>query len=128
MAARLFRFAKSHFPSIHALALYLATLLSEIPVIFTRMLLTLAVAAIVLLIKNGDPGGAEGYTELALIPTAWAIFALITPLGGGWWWRANMGGRQPSERERAAYESALELLRRRGDGPLREPSGWVAFD
>lgn len=128
MAGRLFRFAKSHFPSINALALYLATLLSELPVIFTRMLLLLAVAAIVLLLKGDDVGRAEGYVELALIPTGWAIFALITPLGGGWWWRTNMGGREPSERERAAYESALELLRRRGGMSVREPSGWFVMD
>jgi hypothetical protein len=119
MAGRVLRFAKSHFPSINALALYLATLVSELPVIFTRMFLTLAAAAIVLLLKGDDVGGAPGYVDLALIPTGWAIFALATPLGGGWWWRANMGGREPSERDRAADASALDILRRRGGSSLR---------
>jgi Zn-dependent protease with chaperone function len=128
MAGRLFRFAKSHFPSIPALALYLATVLSEFPVIFVRMLLTLALAAIVLLLKGDGAGGAEGYVELALIPTAWAIFALITPFGGGWWWRQNMGGREPSERERAIYRSALALLRPRGGISVREPGSWFVLD
>jgi Zn-dependent protease with chaperone function len=119
---------KTHFPSIPALALYVATLLCELPVIFTRMLLTLALAAIVLLLKNGDPGGAESYTELALVPTGWAIFALITPFGGGWWWRSRMGGREPSERERSAYEAAVQELRVRSSEPIREPRSWFVFD
>ena len=118
----------SYFPSIPALALYLATLVSEVPVIFMRMLLTIAVAAIVLLLKEGSAGGAMGYAELALIPTGWAIFALLTPVGGGWWWRSNMGGREPSEREQSAYEAALEELREQADTPLQEPSGWFVLD
>ena len=85
-------------PSIPTLALYAAMLVAEAPVIFTRMLVTLVVAAIVLLVKGESLGGAEGLAELALIPTGWSIFALLTPFGGGWWWRANMGGRDPSER------------------------------
>ncbi len=118
----------SYFPSIPALALYLATLVSEVPVIFMRMLLTIAVAAIVLLLKEGSASGAMGYAELALIPTGWAIFALLTPVGGGWWWRTNMGGRDPSEREQSAYEAALEELREQADEPLQEPSGWFVLD
>src|SRR5262249_10591909 len=50
------------------------------------------------------------------------------PFGGGWWWRTNMGGRDPSERERAAYRSALALLRGGGAVSLREPSGWFVLD
>ena len=111
-------------PSIPTLALYAATLVAEVPVIFTRMLLTLVVAAIVLLIKGESLGGAEGLAELALIPTGWSIFALLTPFGGGWWWRANMGGRDPSERERAAYQDAVQLLQAYAAEPLRLPSVW----
>jgi hypothetical protein len=51
-------------PSIPTLALYAATLVTEVPVIFTRMLITFAVAAIVLLIKGESPGGAQGLAEL----------------------------------------------------------------
>jgi hypothetical protein len=115
-------------PSIPAFALYAGTLLVEAPVIFTRMLLTLAAAAIVLLIKGESPGGAEALAELALIPTSWAIFALLTPFGGGWWWRANMGGRDPSERERVAYHDAIQLLQAYATEPLRLPSRWFVVD
>jgi hypothetical protein len=86
-------------PSIPTLALYAATLLAEFPVMLVRMLLTVAVAAIVLLVKDHSLHGAGGYMKLWLIPTGWAGLALITPFGGGWWWRQNMGGREPSERE-----------------------------
>jgi hypothetical protein len=116
------------FPSVPALALYGASLVAEVPVIFARMLVTLAVAAFVLLVKEGSPDGAEGLAELGLIPTAWSIFALITPLGGGWWWRTNMGGREPSERERTAYQDALDLLRHNAGEPVRAPSGWFVID
>jgi Zn-dependent protease with chaperone function len=115
-------------PSIPTLALYAATLLAEAPVIFTRMLLTLAAAAIVLLIKGESPDGANSLAELALIPTGWAIFALVTPFGGGWWWRATMGGRDPSERERAAYDDAIQLLQAYASEPLRLPNLWFVVD
>jgi Zn-dependent protease with chaperone function len=115
-------------PSIPTLALYAATLVAEVPVIFTRMLITLAVAAVVLLIKGDSLPGAEGYVELALIPTGWAIFALVTPLGGGRWWRANIGGREPSERERAAYHDALQVLHANSSLPLRLPGLWFVID
>jgi Zn-dependent protease with chaperone function len=117
-----------YFPSVPALALYAATLLCELPVLLVRMLLTLAVAAIVLLIKEGSPDGAEGLAQLALIPTGWAIFALITPLSGGVWWRTNMGGRPPSERERVAYEEALQELRGQAEVPFQEPGRWFVLD
>ncbi len=115
-------------PSIPTLALYVATLVAEAPVIFTRMLLTFAVAAIVLLIKGEPPGGAESLAEVALIPTGWAILALLTPFGGGWWWRANMGGRPPSERERAAYQDAIQLLQAYAAEPLWLPRLWFVTD
>jgi Zn-dependent protease with chaperone function len=115
-------------PSIPTLALYTATLVAEVPVIFTRMFLTLAAAAVVLLIKGQDPRGAESLMELALIPTGWAILALATPFGGGWWWRANMGGRDPSEREQAAYNDALQVLQAHASLPLRLPSLWFVTD
>jgi len=89
---------------------------------------TYVVALLVLLLKGDPTGGAEGLAELALIPTAWSLFALITPLGGGWWWRTNMGGREPSERERSAYCDALELLSGHASHTLREPSGWFVID
>jgi Zn-dependent protease with chaperone function len=116
-------------PSIPTLALYAATVVAELPVMLGRMLVVFAVAVVVLLVKGHfPPVGAEGYAELAVIPTGWAIFALITPLGGGWWWRTNLGGREPSERERAAYHEAIQLLLANSSTPLRLPSTWFVLD
>ncbi len=114
--------------SLPVLALYAATLLLETPVIFARWLLTLAGAAVLLLVLHHSVAGAAGLAPLALIPTVWSILALITPFGGGWWWRQNLGGREPSQRERVAYQDALELLRHRTPMLLREPSGWFVLD
>lgn len=114
--------------SLPVLALYAATILLEAPVIFARWLLTLAGAALVLLVLHHSVTGAAGLAPLALIPTAWSIVALITPFGGGWWWRQNLGGREPSERERIAYQDALELLRHRTSFLLRESSSWFVLD
>jgi hypothetical protein len=107
---------------------YAATLVAEVPVVFARMLLTLAVTAVVLLLKGESPQAAEGLVELALIPTGWAVLALITPFGGGWRWRANMGGRDPSERERTAHRDALDLLLHHATQPVRLPSIWFVID
>jgi Zn-dependent protease with chaperone function len=84
--------------------------------------------AVFFLVEGKSPLEAESLVELALIPTGWAIFALITPLGGGWWWLNNMGGRDPSEREQAAYDDALQLLQANADMQLRLPSLWFVTD
>jgi Zn-dependent protease with chaperone function len=115
-------------PSPPALALYAATLVAEVPVIFTRMLLTLAGTALLLLVTGGKPGNAAGWVDLGLLPTAWSVLALVTPFGGGLWWEMNMGGRDPSEREQQAYNDALQLLRHHTIEPLCEPSGWFVID
>jgi Zn-dependent protease with chaperone function len=115
-------------PSIPILALYAATILTELPVIFARMCITFAVAAIVLLTRGESIVAAERYVEFAVVPTLWSIFALITPLGGGWWWLNNMGGREPSERERTAYHDALQLLQAQSSLPLRLPGMWFVTD
>jgi hypothetical protein len=115
-------------PSIPTLALYAATLVAEVPVIFARILVTFAVATLVLLIKGEPLSGAESLAELALIPTGWSILALITPYGGGWWWLTNMGGRQPSEREQAVYDDAIQLLQANSVLPLRLPGLWFVVD
>jgi Zn-dependent protease with chaperone function len=119
---------KLRLPSIPTLALYAASLVAEVPVIFARMLLTFAAIAIFLLIEGKSPLGAESLAELALIPTGWSILALITPFGGGWWWLNNMGGRQPSEREQTAYQDALQVLQAHAAMPLRLPSLWFVVD
>jgi Zn-dependent protease with chaperone function len=115
-------------PSFPALALYAVTLAAEVPVIFTRMLITLIVAVLVLLLSGHSTHDVNGLADLGLIPTVWAIFALITPTGGGWWWRQNMGGRPPSEREQLAYEDAVEVLQKNTGEGLREPASWFVID
>jgi hypothetical protein len=106
-------------PSIPTLSLCAATLVAEAPVVFARTLLTLAVAALLLLSRGEELSGAEAFVELALIPTAWSILALLTPFGGGWWWAQNLGGREPSEREQAAYHDAVQLLQANAEESLR---------
>jgi Zn-dependent protease with chaperone function len=103
-------------------------LIREIPVIFTRMLIALVVVVLGLLITGNHVGDANPYLNLGLIPTAWAILALISPLGGGWWWRQNLGGRQPTAEERGAYEEALASLSQRAIRPLPKPAGWFVLD
>jgi Zn-dependent protease with chaperone function len=119
---------RAQITSIPALALYAATLVAEVPVILTRMLVFLLAVVLFKLLKDGSASGAEGLIDLALIPTAWSILALITPFGGGWWWRQKMGGREPSERERLAYQDALELLRQHTNEPLHLPGSWFVID
>jgi Zn-dependent protease with chaperone function len=115
-------------PSIPTLALYAATVLLELPVIFARMLVVILATVVVQLIKTRSLAGVGAHVDLAWIPTAWSAIALITPLGGGWWWRQNMGGRDPSDREQGAYEDALELLAQHSALPLRLPSTWFVID
>jgi Zn-dependent protease with chaperone function len=92
-------------------------------------MLVFLVAVVLFKLVNGESvSGAESLIDLALIPTGWSILALATPFGGGWWWRQNMGGREPSERERLAYQDALELLRHHSNEPLREPGSWFVID
>lgn len=115
-------------PSVPALALYLATVLAEIPAIFTRMLIALVLVVLVLLITGNHVGNANPYLNLGLIPTAWALLALISPLGGGWWWRQNLGGRRPTPEERVACERAFVSLPERAARPLPRPATWFVVD
>ena len=116
-------------PSPSTLAFYVATLVAEVPVIIARVVLTFAVLLLVLLIKGEPLGGAGGLAEIALIPTGWSVLALMTPFGGGWWWAQNMGGRDPSQRERLAYQDAIEHLQAQATGePLRLPGFWFVLD
>jgi Zn-dependent protease with chaperone function len=114
--------------SLPVLALYAATLLIETPVILVRWLLAFLAAALVSLVLHHSAAGAAGLAQYVWLCSAWSLLALITPFGGGWWWKQNLGGREPSERERRAYSDALDLLRHHTLTPLREPSGWFVLD
>jgi Zn-dependent protease with chaperone function len=115
-------------PSPSTLCLYAATLVAEVPVLIARLILAFMAVALVRLVKWESPSGAESLAELAWIPTAWSVFALVTPLGGGWWWAQNMGARKPSERERAAYQDAIDLLQAHSPAPLRLAGSWFVLD
>ena len=116
-------------PSLPALLLYVLTFVMEVPVILVRMVIAWVLLGLVLLLSGHSTASALSLASyLALIPTAWSLVALVTPLGGGWWWRANLGGRKPSEREQSAYRDAIELLQAHTDGRLPVPSGWFVLD
>jgi Zn-dependent protease with chaperone function len=113
---------------VPVLALYAATLIAELPVLMVRWLLALTCTTLLMLLLHHSTSGAQGLAQLVFIPTAWSVLALITPFGGGWWWRQNLGGREPSQREQTAYYDALELLRAHTPVALREPSSWFVLD
>jgi Zn-dependent protease with chaperone function len=56
------------------------------------------------------------------------MLALVTPMGSGWWWRQHAGGREPSQRERLAYEDAIEHLQAHSPEPLHLPGSWFVVD
>jgi Zn-dependent protease with chaperone function len=115
-------------PSVNAMALFAATLLAELPVVFVRMLFAILAGAAVVVVKTHSLHGAGHDAKYAFVVTAWSVFALITPVGGGWWWRQHMGGRDPSERAQIAYQDAIELLQHQSQQPLRLPSSWFVVD
>jgi len=115
-------------PSFPSLALYFLTFAVEVPVIALRMLIAFVLATLALFLAGHSTTSAASLGCLALIPTAWSLIALITPFGGGWWWRQNLGGRNPSEREQLAYRDAIELLQAHAGQALPVPSGWFVLD
>jgi Zn-dependent protease with chaperone function len=113
--------------SLGSLVMYALALVAELPVILARFLLT-TVAAIVVLELQGHPNGNPSWAQLALIPTAWSMLAMLTPVGSAWWWRTRAGGRDPSTREQVAYDDAVELLQAHSTRPLALPARWFVLD
>lgn len=113
--------------SLSSLCMFTLALLSELPVLFVRVVtLTLAVA-IFDSIEGRSSNGPE-WLWVGSLPTLWAIFALVTPLGSGWWWKQRSGGRSPSARERLAYDDAIDLLQSNSDTQLSLPRKWFVID
>jgi Zn-dependent protease with chaperone function len=110
------------------LYLYVLTLVGEIPVIFVRWFLWFAILNLVELAVSGHFVDVGNWSLLALIPTAWSVLSVAGVWGGGWWWAQGMGGREPSERERAAYEEAISTLKEHGGAPIAEPTSWFVLD
>ncbi len=114
--------------SLPSMILYSLTLAAELPVLAVRFLIMLATATAVLELA-GEPAASAGtWTDLALLPFAWSIIALITPAGSGWWWRQHAGGRAPSRREREAYLDAIDYLQAQTLAPLPLPKSWFVID
>ncbi len=110
-------------------ALYLLTLVFEVPGALARVIIVVPPVAAVLAV-TGQPIEPAltiiGYSA-ALFPLLWSVLALIYPLGTGWLWRASSGGREPSARERWVYEDAIAMLVAENPG-LRPPRHWFVLD
>jgi hypothetical protein len=63
---------------------------------------------------------------IAFAPLAISIATLVLPVGG-WWFEQQTGGRQPSERERIAFDYAFAELTKADPG-LRPPRRWFVTD
>ncbi len=113
--------------SLDSLIMFALALISELPVLFVRVFtVTLTIGIIETL--NGDSDYGPKWMWVGTIPTLWAMFALITPIGSGWWWKQRSGGREPSARERLAYHDAIEQLQSKSQQPLPLPRGWFVID
>jgi hypothetical protein len=113
--------------SLDSLCMFALALTSELPVLFVRVvMLTLTIAIFDSI--DGHSGHGLEWLWVAYLPTLWAIFALIAPLGCGWWWKQRSGGRSPSARERLAYNDAIDLLQSNSNTPLTLPSKWFVID
>jgi Zn-dependent protease with chaperone function len=110
------------------LALYGVTVALEVPAMLARYVAGLLVAGVVLR-AGGSGGSAAEWAKLAAVgPIVWSALAFLTPRGGGWWWQQRVGGRAPSEREQAIYNSAMRQLLARTPVPLPTPESWFVRD
>jgi Zn-dependent protease with chaperone function len=114
--------------SLDALGMYALALASEIPVIIARATLVLTGVSLWLMFNGHSTAYTTVWLEIALIPTFWSIFALVSPFGTGWWWKQCTGGRKPSEREKRAYHDATNLLQSHTRKPLPRPASWFVID
>ena len=110
-------------------ALYAASLLLELPGALLRLVLGGVLSALALGFVDPEAANqAAGPIAFALAggPLLWSLTAFAWP-GSGALWRWRTGGRAPSERERDAYEAALEDLAAAGEG-VRAPRSWFVLD
>ncbi|MFI4992435.1 MAG: M48 family metalloprotease [Solirubrobacterales bacterium] len=109
------------------LLLYALTVVLEAPVIAVRWVLVVIVGTIMSVV-GGPAISGNVLLLIALAPTLWSVFALISPVGSGWWWRQHLGGREPSQREQLAYQDAVEHLQAKSLEPLPLPASWFVLD
>jgi Zn-dependent protease with chaperone function len=113
--------------SLGSLCMFALALTSELPVLFVRVvMLGLTIGIIDSL--SGHPTQGPEWLWVGTIPTLWAMFALLTPIGSGWWWKQRAGGRSPSAREYLAYDDAIEQLQSNSQQTLDLPSKWFVID
>jgi Zn-dependent protease with chaperone function len=93
------------------LPLYLATLALELPGAAVRYWLAGLLGLLIGWLAPVEANAVAAPLAIAAAfgPSAWSLGAFALP-GLGLWWRWASGGRQPSEREREAYQDALEQL------------------
>jgi Zn-dependent protease with chaperone function len=56
-----------------------------------------------------------------------AVISLAAPIGAGWWWRNQEGGREPSGPERVSYTDAITELASSGE-IVHPPRQWFVVD
>jgi Zn-dependent protease with chaperone function len=113
--------------SLSSLAMFALALLSELPVLFVRIVMLSTTIGIFDSLSSYPSDGPE-WLWVGALPTLWAALALLTPSGSGWWWKQRSGGRSPSAREQLAYDDALELLQSNRKEKLALPSKWFVID
>lgn len=112
-----------------AFGLYAATLALEWLVTCWRLFVIIMVTGILALLT-----GNNGLTSLAIFAYAipiWSMIALsrtVGWIGTGPWWKTRVGGREPSTRERQAYNDAMLMLEQQAPGQLRMPKDWFVLD
>ncbi|MFZ2114424.1 MAG: M48 family metalloprotease [Solirubrobacteraceae bacterium] len=113
--------------SLGSLCMFAIALISELPVLFVRVvMLTFTIGIVDTL--SGHTSQEPEWLWVGTVPTLWAIFALLTPIGSGWWWKQRSGGRSPSAREQRAYDDAVSLLQSNSSKRLPLPSRWFVID
>ena len=113
--------------SFGSLCMFALALASELPVLFVRVVM-LSFTIEILDSLNGDPSQGPQWLWVGALPTLWATFALLTPVGSGWWWKQRSGGRTPSAREQLAYEDAINQLQSNSQQTLILPNNWFVTD
>lgn len=113
------------------LGLYSVGLLLELPGAYVRAFLVAGVVEVGLLLAGypmtptGEIGQPVGIAA-GVAPLVWSLGAFVWP-GAGLWWRWRSGGRDPSPREREAFELALDDLVAAEPGG-RTPARWFVVD
>lgn len=114
--------------SLDSLVMYVLALASEIPVMIARAFVVYVCASLALLITKHSQSAVDMWTELSMLPVYASMLAMLTPIGTGWLFKARAGGREPSSRERLAFNDAIDLLQSHSHKRLPLPASWFVID